>query len=348
MEPTEMDSLLLPYVQAAGEAEAQQLIAKLMIDEADPIINRIVARKLGFLTSGRLDDGADVRSEIVLQLLRRLNLLRVNPTETPIANFRAYVVVASYRGCAEYLRQKYPQRWRLANRLYYLLKSQPQFDVWQNEHEGWFGGLSDWANDVQTRHWLNPDRVQQLLERPLPTSLQNIPDATFRRVSAATQMQALLNWANEFIGLDDLVTIFAHWWSVKVQVPDQDRAAIHENSPTHLNPEIQMEQRLFLQKLWAEIKVLPLRQRAALLLNLRAGQGQSALTFLPVLQIANVRQIAEVLDMPSENLAEFWNKLPLEDTKIATLLGVTRRQVINLRLTARERLTRKIRLWEKI
>lgn len=101
MKPTEMDSLFLPDIQAAGEADAQQLVAKLMVEEAEPIINGIVARKFGFLPSGRQDDGADVRGDMSLQLLRRLSALRTNPTDTPIANFRANKVVANYSDCAD-------------------------------------------------------------------------------------------------------------------------------------------------------------------------------------------------------------------------------------------------------
>ena len=44
--------------------------------------------------------------------------------------------------------------------------------------------------------------------------------------------------------------------------------------------------------------------------------------------------------------AALWNDLPLEDTAISGLLGVTRQQVINLRKVARERLVRRIKAFE--
>ncbi len=342
MKPREMDALLLPYLQAADEADAQQLVATLMDEQAAPIIKGIVARKLGFSSIWRQEDAADVCSEIALQLLHRLHTLRCDPTEISIANFRAYVVVVSYRGCAAYLRQQYPQRQRLTHRVQYLLTSQSQFGLWQREHEEWFGGFAGWGNELLTRQLLDPEKVQQLLDDGLPAQLYGIPDGTLRRVSAAEQMAALLTWADQFIALDDLVAVFAHWWGVKDHSPSSNGT---EGPDAKVNLETQIEQRNYLQKLWQEIKELPVRQRRALLLNLRSGYSHSALSLLPVLQIASLRQIAAAMEMPAEELAAIWNQLPLDDAQIAAQMNLTRRQVINLRMTARGRLLRKTQGW---
>jgi CRP-like cAMP-binding protein len=58
--------------------------------------------------------------------------------------------------------------------------------------------------------------------------------------------------------------------------------------------------------------------------------------------VAGIRQIAEVLGIPIEEFAKLWNRLPLDDLAIAERLGVTRQRVINLRKSARERLTRRV------
>ena len=340
MKPGEMDALLLPYLQAADEADAQRFVATLMEEQAEPIIKGIVARKLG--VGWRQEDVADVRSEIALQLLHRLHTLRHDPTQIPITNFRAYVVVVSYRGCAAYFRQQYPQRQRLVHRVQYLLTSQSQFGLWQREHEEWFGGFAGWGNDLLTRQLLSPEQVRQLLGDGLPAQLQGIPDGTLRRVSAAEQMAALLTWADQFIALDDLVAVLAHWWGMKDYLP---RGNGTEQPAANVNFETQVEQRNYLQKLWEEIQELPVRQRRALLLTLRSGPAQSALPMFPILQIASLRQIAAAIEMPAEELAVVWNQLPLDDAQIAEQLNLTRRQVINLRKAARQRLLRKTRGW---
>jgi hypothetical protein len=49
------------------------------------------------------------------------------------------------------------------------------------------------------------------------------------------------------------------------------------------------------------------------------------------------------LEMREEQLAELWNDLPLEDSKIAELLQQTRQQIINARHSARRRLARRLK-----
>jgi DNA-directed RNA polymerase specialized sigma24 family protein len=103
------------------------------------------------------------------------------------------------------------------------------------------------------------------------------------------------------------------------------------------------ERRTYLARLWGEIRQLPPRQAAALLLNLRDGHGGNAAALLPLTGIATLREMATAVGLPSERLAGLWNGLPMEDATLADLLGVTRQQVINLRKSARERLARRMR-----
>ncbi|HEY6546325.1 MAG TPA: helix-turn-helix domain-containing protein, partial [Vicinamibacteria bacterium] len=55
-----------------------------------------------------------------------------------------------------------------------------------------------------------------------------------------------------------------------------------------------------------------------------------------------LRQIARALELPEIELAELWNRLPLDDHQLAERLGCSRQQVINLRSAARKRLTRRL------
>ena len=58
--------------------------------------------------------------------------------------------------------------------------------------------------------------------------------------------------------------------------------------------------------------------------------------------IALFDDLAAVLEMSPEALAAIWNDLPLDDLRIASMLQVTRQQVINLRKSARQRLERRM------
>jgi hypothetical protein len=99
--------------------------------------------------------------------------------------------------------------------------------------------------------------------------------------------------------------------------------------------------KIFLQQAWQEICSLPIKQRIALLLNLRDESGGGILVAFPASGVATIRKIAHALEMSPEKLASLWKDLPLDDLRIAQLLGVTRQQVINLRKCSRERLHRR-------
>ena len=109
------------------------------------------------------------------------------------------------------------------------------------------------------------------------------------------------------------------------------------------DPAWRTENRMFLQRLWEELQQLPKNQRAALLLNLRDASGQGCITLFPATGIATGRQLAAALELSPETFAEIWNDLPLEDARIAELLGLTRQQVINARKSGRERLARRLK-----
>jgi hypothetical protein len=86
-----------------------------------------------------------------------------------------------------------------------------------------------------------------------------------------------------------------------------------------------------------------MRQRRALLLNLRGTDGRGCIALLPLTGVATLQQIAAALEMPAEHLAGLWRSLPLDDIALAEQLSLTRQQVINLRKSARARLARRLK-----
>jgi hypothetical protein len=57
---------------------------------------------------------------------------------------------------------------------------------------------------------------------------------------------------------------------------------------------------------------------------------------------ASLRSVADALEMPVGTLAALWNDLPLSDIEVAIRMGCTRQQVINLRMSARKRLSNRM------
>lgn len=98
--------------------------------------------------------------------------------------------------------------------------------------------------------------------------------------------------------------------------------------------------RQLLVLLWSEVQQLPLMQRRALLLHARDENGGSAIPLLIFTGVATLDEIATVLEYARPVIEGFWDRLPMPDVEIASLLTRTRDQVISLRRSARERLER--------
>ena len=175
---------------------------------------------------------------------------------------------------------------------------------------------------------------------------------TDRRSGQLTEAEAapaLIRWAGGPLQLDDLVELvgqllgLADAPAVRPGADDDrpsDAEAIADPAPSALAV---LSDRQALAGLWAEVEQLRVRQRLALLLNLRDDEGHGVIALLPVTGVASIRSIAAMLEMPASELAALWPVLPLEDAAIAQRLGLTRQQVINLRKSARARLGRKMR-----
>jgi hypothetical protein len=106
-----------------------------------------------------------------------------------------------------------------------------------------------------------------------------------------------------------------------------------------------IETRQLLERLWGEIGSLPPHQRIALLLSIRDSRSSAALAVFPAEGIATAEEIAHTIGWKPAELSAIWNELPLEDDRIAAMLHLTRQQVINLRKSARARLTRRMEQW---
>jgi hypothetical protein len=97
-----------------------------------------------------------------------------------------------------------------------------------------------------------------------------------------------------------------------------------------------------LSRLWNEVLELRAAERKVLLLNLRDEEGASALNLLVLTGVASIDTIAKALELRPTDLKAIWQELPLDYSRIASMIGVTRLQVINLRRSARQRLERRL------
>jgi predicted DNA-binding protein (UPF0251 family) len=348
VEPRGGDPALQPFCLTRDEAEAERLLSALLADHAEPIIRNIVRRKLSnshaHSAAPRSEDIEDIESEVLVQLLVRLKRLRADPNLNAIGDFRGYVAVITYNAYHHHLRQKYPLRWRLKNRLRYLLMHKPEFALWESAGARWLCGFAVWkVQQTERAKSLAPLRDQpQALERAglgmenlQAARLFDLIDAIFDYAGGPVEMDDLLETVADFLGVKDRPV-------VTTSSTGEAGDAVERLAGASANVLTELERRLYLQRLWSEIIQLPVRQRIALLLNLR-DEHEGVLALFPLTGLVSIRQLAETVAMPPEQFAKLWNDLPLEDEAIATQLGVTRQQVINLRKSARARLARRMK-----
>jgi hypothetical protein len=350
-ESTESDHLLLSYVRAPDDVEAGRQLS-LLIAFHDNIIKRTIRGKLGLHPSkteraGSAEDYDEVYSDTLLRLIDRLHSLRKAPNQLFIRDLSSYLTAIARNCCDEFLRRKYPQRHLLKKRLRYLLTHSPGICLWRREDGEWICGWEAWKPMPQSSHVKTnkppvltgiPDHrppVGGRAETEDPGALGNRA-RQLRRV-----LDSIFHDLNRPVGLDELVGLVAE----TLGITDGLSFVASENSivdqRTDAASELILNSRV--SALWDEICSLPLRQRIALLFNLRDSRGRSAIGLFPLLNVASMERIADALEMPAQELAGLWNRLPMEDAMVAKHLGITRQQVINLRKSARQRLANRTR-----
>lgn len=320
------DPLLRPLLRAATAEEREAVLEALLAEHAYARIDRALDsryRQSALSPSHR----EDIRAEVLLRLVNRLHALVHDDGSEPVMSFCDYVAVVAFNTFDGFLRRSYPLRSKLKNRIRYALRHDPRLAEWHRGGEP-VAGLTEWRESVRVRE---SDRVMDQIETPrairqttgdLRPLLVQILGHAGRPVTVSALVSAIADLQN-LPGLDAAQLDDAH--------PSQQRNVVDD-----------LANASFLREVWAEICELPLKQRIALLLNARDAAGESVVRVLPVTGIASARQIGETLAIDSRELAALWNELPLEDTRIAVLLHVTRQQVINLRQAARNRLARRL------
>jgi hypothetical protein len=296
----------------------------LVFEAAGPLVQRIVRWRLG--ATAPFQDREDVVGDILLELIARLDAVRCGESE-PIADFAGYSAVAAHHGCDRYLRQRFPQRYRLGTRLRYLLENSALYAVW-HDGEGFVCAPAKRGGEAPQTN-LHPGWAAAISLPPHPNEHSAVA-AVFAHTNAAIRLPDLIDVVAALLNIDDRVASTSD-----IDIPDR--------SPDHAaNRDLRIDLRQALARLWSEIALLPQPQRFALLLNLRDEDGGCALTSLPETGVASIREIARVIEMPAPKLAELWKDLPLSDLAIAAMLGMPRQQVINLRKSARQRLARRM------
>ena len=312
------------FVQTT-EASVEQERLGVSMAQAEPIIRRAVSRRL----AGLWDDVEDVCSEARLELLLHLRRMQTNPAVASIEDFPAYVTAIATNACNHYFRRRRPGRARLRRQALYLLRQEAAFRLsLAPDGRAWCGLAA------------SPARARVADERALEQLARDVEGDR----NLVTVLERILEAAGGAIEFEALVKIVAQVWHIPPDPVDASAAIdLNEIPAPSLAGESAIDDRRFVERLWEEIRQLPRTQRVALLLNLRDGPGNSALSLFPVAGIAAFSEVARALEMSDAELSEIWVELPYDDNRIGHLLGCARQQVINLRMAAKKRLNTRLR-----
>lgn len=314
-----MDQALASFLAAPDQGGADEVLGELLTRHAAPVIRRVIARRLG----RGCPEEDDLTSLVLLQLMLRMRDAKADASLGAIDAFASYVATAAHHACDHHLRRRHPARWRLRNRLRYALDHDASLAAWKTPDGRWLCGLSRWRGRTDTGS-------------PPPAEALTAP----KRVDAHHLLAQTFDRSDGPLELGIVVDLAASLWRVPLVELDDARVIEAIRDPKSA-VDVEMEQRERAGRAWTHICELPVRQRQALLLNLKGD----AMNLFVITGVASLRAIAGALDMRVETLAALWHELPLGDTALALRLACTRQQVINLRMAARKRLANRLAGW---
>ena len=266
---------------------------------------------------------------------------------------RAYAGQIAANACAEWLRARYPLRARLTAQIRYACRHHRELALWLWCERVWLCGLAAWRD---VRDPVDSDvlaAVRGRLAAPVPpvvSEAKRIVTALFavlREVDGPCRLGEAVTVVADLLGIPERMNAGREWESAQRA---RGRSTARTDDETNAAPSVpptidrQLEQRDFLAHVWREVRALPIRQRVALLLNLRDDGQQDALTLITTAGVATHDELSACIGLSPVELTALLPDLPQDDLAIASRLGVTRRQVINLRKCARERLARRLGL----
>ena len=315
------------YLAAVPPEEAEALLAELLVTHGQPLLQRAVERRLG--RRRRPADAADLANEATAELLARLRTLRADANAAAF-RFDALATAVAANTVHRHWGRLFPEWGRLRKRLRYAVETDGGIALWRNPRGELVCGLEGAGPESGEAAELEIAKCRAVLQEEDGGKARPVSEL-------ARRILARLARPIEFRALADMVARLSG-------VRDRPPLALGDHAAAVPDPAPDAGQRLAererLEILWREIRDLPPRQRAALLLNLRTSHG-AALWIWADLGVARFDELAACLEMTPRELAELWNRLPLEDMEIAGRFGLERQQIINLRQAARQRLARR-------
>ncbi len=325
------DRLIRIYYDDPNVAEraAEELVCCLR----GPMIQRL--RERGFAGDLLEELSADAAAHLAAGLHRSRQA-----GASHIENAIAYAVTVADRVASDHFRRTRPNWHHLKRHLVGLLDGRvghKLFARWKLRLE-WLGGFQRWKG----RPFRPTERYAALCVSHMPFEHEALNGRSPETVPLVELTARLFAWIDTPLEVDNLIRRIAALQGIEDEPPlslqglVESGAAELSGLPVGEAVDKQVLSALACEQmrveLWSQIRILPLRQRHALILSMARDE---------LLLVANsAGDAACALVMPLTGLAQIWAQLPLPDRIIAARLEATEKQVRNLRLAARARLAR--------
>lgn len=344
----EANRLFHAFLTAGDESTAAESMERLLRHHLMPEIKRVVKARLVGRASGKrksqeLRDLHDITSDVVCRLIGQFKRCRETGRGVPL-DLLSYVNRVATNVCNDYLRKEYPEHNHFREEVRLAIKHHPGFALWRTAEKRLVCGPAG----LKGRNGKAPSPSD--LER-VRAAIESFDPATFASVTTQAErlqylLEALFEHLKTPIELNDLVSLIIHVLQPGgLTMPGKNGTTGTIESSDEMQhpepgPDASLDESTRIKNTWQEIGQLPVDQRRALLFNLRDGQGTDMIALLLHETRAKPAELRDMLAMPEEPFEAIFNRLPLEDTEIAVIMGKSRRQVINLRKAARARLDR--------
>src|SRR5215467_3523754 len=251
----DIDPLLEPLLILTDDDGVGDLLSQLITLHAEPIIKEVIRHKLHLnpRRGSRQADASDIKQEAIMELVAALQQLREQPDTRPVGNLRGLAAVIAHRACSQWMRRQSPERHAFKRRLYYLLTRQRGFAIWRNKINKMVAGFAVW----QGREGAETDgRLEQLPnEETLADQIRLLKSDGRKDWGAA--LAAVFNYLGGPIEFDKLVAALAAMLRIADrpiefidQIDGSDNFNVSDRKP---DVALQVEQRIFLQRLWEEV-----------------------------------------------------------------------------------------------
>lgn len=343
------DSVLLAYLHATDDAERKRLEGELLQTHAAPLIRRTLRQRLGFYVdpSGRnpnSPDAADLYQDVQLCLLQKLSELYLQQRTNHIGNFGHYVVRAAINSCNEYLRHKTPERSSLRHNLRDLMSRHRDFSIWKGENNALLCGFAAWQNQKMAAvQSLSPEQADEIVEtlRKAGLARQDIQRFPLTRI-----VSEIFNRIGHPIEINGLAETIAALLMVKDLAPESldqnEEGESREVIDPRPAPDMQIEGREMLQRMWIEVQRMPAIQRRVVCFKFADHSGEDFFHLILAARIATLAELAEAFKLTREEFINVGKQLPMDNTALARYLGTTRQHVSKWHHRASKRLIERL------